>query len=681
MRSCRWRRSHLRQGIQWSLLLAVLVVFLFALPSFIKEPNTKPSRRRGTENIKVRSPQSPQKPKAQAPTRTTRATISAELEPEHRALGTHTPPRAHIAGQGGTEPDQAPLEEQRKAPGAAQRAARKSPGKEKTTANTHAPTGQDAGTVAQSWESQETKTTRGDGGQAGKLTATKTVSVKHQGRAAPTAKALIPESWHRMLAPTGAVPTRMRQKAGTTAVLPPKEKRAPATPPPAPFQSPTTQRILRLKAANFKSEPRWDFEEKYSFEIGGLQTTCPDSVKVKASKSPWLQKLFLPNLTLFLDSRHFNQREWDRLEHFAPPFGFMELNYSLVQKVVTRFSPVPQQQLLLASLPPGKVRCITCAVVGNGGILNNSRMGQEIDSHDYVFRLSGALIKGYEQDVGTRTSFYGFTAFSLTLSILALGDRGFKTVPLGKVSKEGGAWLRPDSGWGSAQVRRERRGLRPAGLCSWYRLPFHQGRSGEDSQTSQRASGQLKSELGRPNPGPEGRAFGPLPALGPQDVRYLHFLEGTRDYEWLEALLMNQTLMSNNLFWFRHRPQEAFREALQMDRYLVLHPDFLRYVKNRFLRSKTLDGAHWRIYRPTTGALLLLTALQLCDQVSAYGFITEGHERFSDHYYDKSWKRLIFYINHDFKLEKEVWKRLHDEGIIRLYQRPAPIPGTPKAKN
>ncbi|XP_011897742.1 PREDICTED: alpha-N-acetylgalactosaminide alpha-2,6-sialyltransferase 1-like [Cercocebus atys] len=116
-----------------------------------------------------------------------------------------------------------------------------------------------------------------------------------------------------------------------------------------------------------------------------------------------------------------------------------------------------------------------------------------------------------------------------------------------------------------------------------------------------------------------------------------------------------------------------------MDRYLLLHPDFLRYMKNRFLRSKTLDGAHWRIYRPTTGALLLLTALQLCDQVSAYGFITQGHERFSDHYYDTSWKRLIFYINHDFKLEREVWKRLHDEGIIWLYQRPGP--GTTKAKN
>ncbi|XP_039715805.1 alpha-N-acetylgalactosaminide alpha-2,6-sialyltransferase 1-like [Pteropus medius] len=117
-------------------------------------------------------------------------------------------------------------------------------------------------------------------------------------------------------------------------------------PPPRP-QSP------RLRAADFESQPRWDLEEKYSFDAGDLQMKCPNSVKVRASKSLWLQNLFLPNLTLFLDSRCFGQSEWSRLQHFVPPFGFMELNHSLVQKVVTRFPPGPQQQLLLASLPAG----------------------------------------------------------------------------------------------------------------------------------------------------------------------------------------------------------------------------------------------------------------------------------------------------------------------------------------
>lgn len=31
-------------------------------------------------------------------------------------------------------------------------------------------------------------------------------------------------------------------------------------------------------------------------------------------------------------------------------------------------------------------KCIRCAVVGNAGILNGSKKGQEIDKHDYVFR-------------------------------------------------------------------------------------------------------------------------------------------------------------------------------------------------------------------------------------------------------------------------------------------------------
>ncbi|XP_012517730.1 PREDICTED: alpha-N-acetylgalactosaminide alpha-2,6-sialyltransferase 1 isoform X2 [Propithecus coquereli] len=557
MRSCLWRFGRLGQGLQWSLLLAVLIFLLFALPSFIKEPSTRPSR---------------------------------TPAPENSALDTQRQPTAPAGADSRTDASKAPRRERGRVASTAQTALPKRQEKEKTVAGT--PKGPDSGTEAPSLKSRVTKTTRGSGGQTRKVTATRTALA--QGKAVTTAKTPIPDRQGTLLPTTGAVLTT-RQRGVTTAAVPPTKKKAQVTPPATLLQSGTTRTTQRqrLKASNFKAEPRWDFEEKYSMEKGGLQTTCTDSVKVKASKSPWLRNLFLPNLTLFLDSSHFNQSEWERLEHFAPPFGFMELKHSLVQKVVTRFPPVGQQQLLLAGLPPGSSGCVTCAVVGNGGILNNSRVGQEIDSHDYVFRLSGAVIKGYEQDVGTRTSFYGFTAFSVTQSLLILGNRGFRNVPLGK------------------------------------------------------------------------------------DIRYLHFLEGTRDYEWLEALLLNQTVRSKNLFGFRHRPQEVFREDLQLDRYLLLHPDFLRYMKNRFLRSKTLDTVHWRIYRPTTGALLLLTALHLCDQVSAYGFITKGHERFSDHYYDKSWKKLIFYINHDFKLEREVWKRLHDEGIIRLYQRPE----TAKAKN
>ncbi|NXK47498.1 SIA7A sialyltransferase, partial [Chauna torquata] len=369
-----------------------------------------------------------------------------------------------------------------------------------------------------------------------------------------------------------------------------KDKTRPKEPPVSvktirPVTRAATVTEKKLRAADFKSEPHWDFEDEYLLDSSSPPSTCFESVKAKAAKSDWLRDLFLPNIILFTDKRYFNDSEWDRLEHFAPPYGFMELNYSLVKEVMSLLPPNPHQQLLLANSSSNVSTCISCAVVGNGGILNNSGMGQEIDSHDYVFRVSGAVIKGYEKDVGTKTSFYGFTAYSLVSSLQILGHKGFSKIPQGK------------------------------------------------------------------------------------HTRYIHFLEGARDYEWLKALLLNKDIRKGFLNYYGQRPRDRFSEDFTMGKYLVIHPDFLRYMKNRFLKSKNLERPYWRLYRPTTGAFLLLTALHLCDQVSAYGYITEGHKKYSDHYYDKEWKRLVFYINHDFNLEKQLWKKLHDENIMKLYQR------------
>ncbi|KAK1411926.1 hypothetical protein QVD17_32785 [Tagetes erecta] len=46
----------------------------------------------------------------------------------------------------------------------------------------------------------------------------------------------------------------------------------------------------------------------------------------------------------------------------------------------------------------------TCAVVGNSGILLKSDLGGVIDSHEFVIRLNNARTRGFEANVGSKTS-------------------------------------------------------------------------------------------------------------------------------------------------------------------------------------------------------------------------------------------------------------------------------------
>nr|XP_032659006.1 alpha-N-acetylgalactosaminide alpha-2,6-sialyltransferase 2-like isoform X3 [Chelonoidis abingdonii] len=89
----------------------------------------------------------------------------------------------------------------------------------------------------------------------------------------------------------------------------------------------------------------------------------------------------------------------------------------------------------------------------------------------------------------------------------------------------------------------------------------------------------------------------------------------------------------------------------------------------RFLRSSILDTPQWRLYRPSTGAVMLLAALHTCDEVSAYGFITPNYRAYSEHYFDLTHKALLFYANHDLRLEMSLWQELHQSRLIMLHTR------------
>uniref|UniRef100_A0A3Q1H4Z0 alpha-N-acetylgalactosaminide alpha-2,6-sialyltransferase n=1 Tax=Acanthochromis polyacanthus TaxID=80966 RepID=A0A3Q1H4Z0_9TELE len=233
--------------------------------------------------------------------------------------------------------------------------------------------------------------------------------------------------------------------------------------------------------------------------------------------------------------------------------------------------PKPEEPLLLPK--PGGDGCVRCAVVATAGILNGSKMGAEIDAHDYVFRMNGAVIEGYEDDVGNRTSVYVHTAYSMIASLHFFKKYGYKAAP-------------HDEG-----------------------------------------------------------------------IKYVMIPEGMRDFQWL----FNAHFGGCSLF--RHMGDK--RDYFYL-RVLISH--FL--LTRRFLQSPQLNTSTWSLVRPTNGAFTLFLALHTCDEVSAYGFITDDYKKYSNYYMEKDVKTdITFYLNHDYLLEKDVWKELHNSKIIRLYQR------------
>lgn len=86
---------------------------------------------------------------------------------------------------------------------------------------------------------------------------------------------------------------------------------------------------------------------------------------------------------------------WKRLQHERRNFSYYN---STVQKLFQIFPPFPDLKR------PSKNNCRTCAVVGNSVNLKGSHYGPLIDFQDIIIRMNFAKIKGYENDVGTRTT-------------------------------------------------------------------------------------------------------------------------------------------------------------------------------------------------------------------------------------------------------------------------------------
>ncbi|CAM9657026.1 unnamed protein product [Lampetra fluviatilis] len=96
---------------------------------------------------------------------------------------------------------------------------------------------------------------------------------------------------------------------------------------------------------------------------------------------------------MFLD-RSF--KRWGRLRDFSPPFGLRGQ-----EKIVNEILAKTKESDLPLHLQSA---CRRCVIVGSGGILFNKSLGARIDEYDFIIRLNNAPVRGFERDVGARTT-------------------------------------------------------------------------------------------------------------------------------------------------------------------------------------------------------------------------------------------------------------------------------------
>ncbi|XP_009330810.1 PREDICTED: CMP-N-acetylneuraminate-beta-1,4-galactoside alpha-2,3-sialyltransferase isoform X3 [Pygoscelis adeliae] len=97
---------------------------------------------------------------------------------------------------------------------------------------------------------------------------------------------------------------------------------------------------------------------------------------------------------MFLDDSF---RKWARIRDFVPPFGIKGQD-NLIKAILS----ATKDYRLTPALD--SLSCRRCIIVGNGGVLANKSLGLKIDDYDVVVRLNSAPVKGFEKDVGGKTT-------------------------------------------------------------------------------------------------------------------------------------------------------------------------------------------------------------------------------------------------------------------------------------
>uniref|UniRef100_A0A673KA49 ST3 beta-galactoside alpha-2,3-sialyltransferase 1 n=1 Tax=Sinocyclocheilus rhinocerous TaxID=307959 RepID=A0A673KA49_9TELE len=128
-------------------------------------------------------------------------------------------------------------------------------------------------------------------------------------------------------------------------------------------------------------------------EVSEGMCACKDCVR-QQTHSFWFNELYDLSIQPLLTRENYVLSE-DIFKYWK----VLICNYTAV--VEKLFSLFPDKTQYSDASPK---RCRSCAVIGNSGNLKGSHYGHRIDLHDFVIRINMGPTKGYENDVGSKTT-------------------------------------------------------------------------------------------------------------------------------------------------------------------------------------------------------------------------------------------------------------------------------------
>ncbi|XP_052440815.1 CMP-N-acetylneuraminate-beta-galactosamide-alpha-2,3-sialyltransferase 2-like isoform X3 [Carassius gibelio] len=127
----------------------------------------------------------------------------------------------------------------------------------------------------------------------------------------------------------------------------------------------------------------------------------------------------------------------------------------------------------------------------------------------------------------------------------------------------------------------------------------------------------------------------------------------TIDIQWITSALTDGSIK-------RTRFKVIDKLQANKDKVMVMHPAFMHYVHNTWLHIKS------RRSYPSTGFLVLIYALHICDEVNVFGFGANDKGTWH-HYFEKTPKSLKRTGRHSGGIELQTLLELHERRLIHLY--------------